>query len=96
MQKHVFNQSNQGDPTRVHQARKEIVFLNNKTVEITPKGLATEEATFGAHVDSRGRIIVPKEVRDTLGIGDTILLRCTIRKVALTEGENSRKGKRDG
>ena len=69
------------------------MFLNNKMVESTLKDLATEEATFGAHVDSRGRIIVPKEVRDTLGIGDSILLRCTIRKVTLTEGENSRKGK---
>ena len=69
------------------------MFLNNKMVESTLKDLATEEATFGAHVDSRGRIVVPKEVRDTLGIGDSVLLMCTIRKVALTEGENSRKGK---
>ena len=69
------------------------MFLNNKMVESTLKDLATEEATFGAHVDSRGRIVIPKEVRDTLGIGDSILLRCTIRKVALTEGEKSRKGK---
>jgi bifunctional DNA-binding transcriptional regulator/antitoxin component of YhaV-PrlF toxin-antitoxin module len=69
------------------------VFLNNKTLESTRKGSTIEEATFGAHVDSRGRIVVPKEVRDTLGIGDSNLLMCTIRKAALTEGENSRKGK---
>lgn len=67
--------------------------MNNKTVASTFKGLEIEEATFGAHVDSRGRIVVPKEVRNTLGIGDSILLRCTIRKVALAEEESSRKRK---
>ena len=73
---------------------EETLFLNKKTFRSTVKGLAEEEATFRAHIDSRGRIVIPKEERDALGIEDNILLRCIIRKVALTEDEHTRKGKK--
>ena len=63
--------------------------MNNKMVEGTIKGLAIEEATFGAHVDSRGRIVVPKEVRDTLSIDENNLIKCKISKVRVLSGEPS-------
>jgi bifunctional DNA-binding transcriptional regulator/antitoxin component of YhaV-PrlF toxin-antitoxin module len=67
--------------------------LNNKTVGSAFEGSANEEATFGAQVDGRGRIVVPKEVRDMLGIGDSILLRCTISKAVLAEEKKFKEKK---
>ena len=40
-----------------------------------------EEVEFTAYVRRNGRMTVPKEVRDALGIKEGKLVRCKIRKV---------------
>ena len=54
--------------------------------------LDREEAEFRAHIRSKGRMVIPKEVMDALGIEESSLIRCRISKVAPTVHENSRKG----
>ena len=43
--------------------------------------LTLEEAEFTAYVRRNGRMTVPKEVRDALGINEDNLVKCKIRKV---------------
>jgi AbrB family looped-hinge helix DNA binding protein len=43
--------------------------------------LLKEEVEFTAYVRRNGRMTVPKEVRDALGINESSLVRCKIRKV---------------
>jgi len=43
--------------------------------------LSVEEAEFTAYVRRNGRMTVPKEVRDALGIEEGKLVKCKIRKV---------------
>ena len=62
-----------------------------KTREKIVKGsVGTDKAVFTAHICSKGRLVIPKEVRDTLSIEEGCLLRCKIRKVAgaLQKGSN--------
>jgi len=40
-----------------------------------------KEASFMIYLRKEGRITVPKEVRDALGIEEGALIGCTIRKV---------------
>jgi len=40
-----------------------------------------EEAEFTAYVRRNGRMTIPKEVRDALGIEEGSLTKCRIRKV---------------
>ena len=43
--------------------------------------LSKEEAEFTAYVRRNGRMTVPKEVRDALGVEEGSLVKCKIRKV---------------
>jgi len=43
--------------------------------------LSKEEVEFTAYVRRNGRMTVPKEVRDSLDIGEESLVRCKIRRV---------------
>jgi len=43
--------------------------------------LPAEEAEFTAYVRRNGRMTVPKEVRDALGIDEGSLVKCKIRRV---------------
>jgi AbrB family looped-hinge helix DNA binding protein len=43
--------------------------------------LSAEEAEFTAYVRRNGRMTVPKEVRDALGIEEGNLVKCKIRTV---------------
>lgn len=69
--------------------------MNQKRPEKIVRGLGIEENEFRAHIRSKGRIVIPKEVRDTLSIKEGSLLRCKIRKVVHTVGENSGKGRNE-
>ncbi|MFQ5836399.1 MAG: AbrB/MazE/SpoVT family DNA-binding domain-containing protein [Candidatus Bathyarchaeia archaeon] len=40
-----------------------------------------EEAEFTAYVRRNGRMTIPKEVRDALGINDGNLVKCKIRRL---------------
>jgi len=43
--------------------------------------VSKEEAEFTVYITSNGRMTVPKEVRDALGIEEGKLVKCKIRKV---------------
>ena len=43
--------------------------------------LSGEEAEFTAYVRRNGRMTVPKEIRDALGVEEGSLVRCRIRRV---------------
>ena len=43
--------------------------------------LSVEEAEFTAYIRRNGRLTVPKEVRDALGIAVGNLVKCKIKKV---------------
>jgi len=43
--------------------------------------LSKEEVEFTAYVRRNGRMTVPKEVRDSLDIGEGNIVRCKIRRV---------------
>ena len=43
--------------------------------------LSGEEAEFTAYVRRNGRMTVPKEVRDALGVEEGSLVKCRIRRV---------------
>lgn len=40
-----------------------------------------KEVSFMIYLRKEGRITVPKEVRDALGIGEGALIECKVRKV---------------
>lgn len=63
--------------------------MNTKPVEGKTKESAIGEATFKARIDSRGRIVVPKEVRDALSIDESNLIKCKISKVHVRSSETS-------
>jgi len=43
--------------------------------------LSKEETEFTAYVRRNGRMTVPKEVRDALGIDEGSLVKCKIRRL---------------
>ena len=43
--------------------------------------MSTNEAEFTAYIRKEGRLTVPKEVRDALGVDEGDLVKCVIKKV---------------